>query len=54
MKESLKKISDNFEITQSNNGQEALEEFVKCNKEPNVDNIKIIIMDCEMPVLDGF
>lgn len=39
MKESLKKIYDNLEIIQSNNGQEALEEFVKWNQESSIDNI---------------
>ena len=36
------------------NGLIALENFMKFNKKKSVKNIDIIIMDCEMPIMNGF
>jgi len=36
-------------IITSSNGQEALDKFIECNGE-----VKLVLMDCEMPILDGY
>ena len=33
---------------------QAINKFIYLNKEKNEDNISLIIMDCEMPVMNGF
>ena len=42
-----------YEIIESNNGEEALQKY-RQNLENNQCRIKMIFMDCEMPVLDGY
>ena len=44
----------NIKVSESFNGLAALNLFEKFNKNESIDNIDIIIMDCEMPIMDGF
>ncbi|KAK9894926.1 hypothetical protein P389DRAFT_86410 [Cystobasidium minutum MCA 4210] len=48
MKTYLKKLGYHYTIV--NNGQEVLDTFVNKTHEPPID---VILMDCEMPVMDG-
>jgi len=50
----LAKIDKSFNIIKANNGKLAYDAFCLYNEIPGNDNIKLIIMDCEMPVMDGF
>jgi len=43
-----------FDIKRANNGVMAIESFKESNNEKKTSNIKIIIMDSEMPILNGF
>lgn len=41
-----------YKVVTAVNGEKALQEAKKCSKAGNV--IKVILMDCQMPVMDGF
>ena len=51
----LESLSDyKINITKSYNGLVAYETFLNLNKKESVNNIDIIIMDCEMPIMNGY
>eukprot|EP00828_Plagiopyla_frontata_P040213 TRINITY_DN5387_c0_g1_i1.p4 TRINITY_DN5387_c0_g1~~TRINITY_DN5387_c0_g1_i1.p4 ORF type:complete len:163 (-),score=43.97 TRINITY_DN5387_c0_g1_i1:96-584(-) len=54
LKSQLEKINNKFNIVQANNGKQAIEKFCLINKEESENNIKLIIMDCEMPQMNGY
>ncbi len=56
MLEKLPQITENrVELILADNGQEAYDQF-KCsaNITSGVNKVKLILMDCEMPVLNGY
>ena len=44
-------VSEKVEILVASDGQEALQKFTECFKQ---GKIKLILMDCEMPNLNGY
>ena len=50
----MKQFNNSFKIASCNNGKEAVEFFEIHNKVTSNNNIELIIMDCEMPIMNGF
>jgi CheY-like chemotaxis protein len=48
------KIDVDRDVVEANNGKEAVIKYIELHKEFQVCPIQIILMDCDMPVMNGF